>query len=319
MARLFAITAASESMQLAPGASGELSFTLSNAASRPLRARPRVVPQGGAQVAWFKLSDESERQLEPGGTHQVTVRVTPPAAAAGTYTFRVDVVSVDNPDEDFTEGPSVSFVVAAPRATTTRGFPWWILIVAGVLVLAVGITLVLVLPGKPGLGKPCKKGECSAGLACSPANICQGDLGFRGCKKDGECITGACRDGVCVDTAGEPCQTAADCGAGKTCTASKVCLLNLGSPCVSDGQCASRACRNGSCTTLPVGAICSAHEQCATGRCRLSRCFQPKPQGALCNAGDECASQMCFQGKCSQLHFRPWLNILVSPTPGAHP
>ena len=55
----------------------------------------------------------------------------------GAYSFRLDAVSQAEPDEDFTEGPSVAFDVAPAPAPPKKKFPWWIVIVLGVLLLVV--------------------------------------------------------------------------------------------------------------------------------------------------------------------------------------
>ena len=58
----------------------------------------------------------------------------------------------ENPDEDFTEGPSVSFEVAAEEKK--KGFPWWIVAVAAVVIL--GAIAAIVLATRGGGGAPAK-------------------------------------------------------------------------------------------------------------------------------------------------------------------
>lgn len=97
------------------------------------------------------LDGEPERNFSKGESHQLTVKIAvPPGTPKGKYSFRLNVVSVENPDDDFTEGPSVSFEVKelAPAAPPPRKFPWWIVAVAGVLVLGATIITWLLLPGK---------------------------------------------------------------------------------------------------------------------------------------------------------------------------
>jgi hypothetical protein len=63
---------------------------------------------------------------------QITV---PPGASAGDYTFRLDVVDLANPDDNFSEGPTVKFVVPAP-VPVKKPFPWWIVaVIVGILIL----------------------------------------------------------------------------------------------------------------------------------------------------------------------------------------
>jgi beta-lactam-binding protein with PASTA domain len=123
---------------------GEASFTVSNASGKPIRGRARVRPQSPAQEAWFILTEERERDFDATSTAQYTVQIDVPGdVPAGTYTFRLDVMEVEEPEENYTEGPTVTFELrAAPPPS--RPFPWWILaVVGGVVVLAVVLAIIL--------------------------------------------------------------------------------------------------------------------------------------------------------------------------------
>ncbi len=76
----------------------------------------------------------------------------PTGTKPGTYSVRCDAVAEENPDEDFTEGPSVSFEVAAEEKK--KGFPWWIVAVAAVVIL--GAIAAVVLLSRGGGGAPAK-------------------------------------------------------------------------------------------------------------------------------------------------------------------
>jgi hypothetical protein len=79
--------------------------------------------------------------------------VVPAGTAPGTYSFRLDAVAENNPDEDFTEGPPVSFEVKPASEPVKKPFPWWILIIV-VLVLIAGVAVfALTRGGKPGTPK----------------------------------------------------------------------------------------------------------------------------------------------------------------------
>jgi hypothetical protein len=68
----------------------------------------------------------------------------PPGTTPGSYSFRLDAVSEDDPDEDFTEGPSVAFdVTAPPPPPPKKKFPWWILAIVGAFVLLIIIGVVI--------------------------------------------------------------------------------------------------------------------------------------------------------------------------------
>jgi hypothetical protein len=70
----------------------------------------------------------------------VTINV-PPKSPPGSYIFRLDMVGVENPDEDFAQGPGVTFQVTA--APAPKPFPWWILAVAGGVVLIAIIAIII--------------------------------------------------------------------------------------------------------------------------------------------------------------------------------
>jgi hypothetical protein len=142
----FVITATTNSVWLDPDRQGEISFTVFNAAGRPLRGRAHLAPQSEAAAGWLSLTGEAERAFNIAGAHQYTVRITvPPDAPAGNYPFRLDMTGVENPDEQYVQGPTVTFDV--PVREPAKPFPWWIVAVA-VGVLALGIlTAVFVLGG----------------------------------------------------------------------------------------------------------------------------------------------------------------------------
>ncbi len=268
MARIFAVTSTPDSVEVKPGGTAQVSVTVTNSAGRPLLSRLRVVPLGETQAAWLQLSDADERHLDPGESHQVTVRVAPPrGAAAGAFSFRVDAVSVERPDDDFAEGPPIRLTVPAAEKGERRGVPWWIFLTAGlVLVVGVGVTLALVSSPKPKLGEPCRQNVCDKGLVCFDAtDTCLGAVGFRGCSDPGDCVSGVCRDSVCAEPGsgvpdpprppgglGEACETGI-CGPNLVCVGGR-CLGDVGfRGCGSHAQCSSDACRAGVCMGLPYG------------------------------------------------------------------
>jgi len=148
MARPFQVTAASETVRLDSKGQGELAFTASNVSGRPLRGRAKLAPPDPASKAWLSLSGEPEQDFPVDGTKQFTVKITvPPGTKAGKYNFRLDVVSVQNPDEDFTQGPTVAIPVA-PSPVQRKKFPYWIIAVAAVVLIVLGGTLWYVLSPK---------------------------------------------------------------------------------------------------------------------------------------------------------------------------
>jgi hypothetical protein len=109
-----------------------------------LRGRLLTRPKEPAKAEWLSIVGESTRDFGPNGAEQVVVQLNvPPTTPPGTYSFRLDAVSEIAPDEDFTEGPSVAFEVAAAVPPPKKKFPWWIFIVIGAVVLLIIIGVVV--------------------------------------------------------------------------------------------------------------------------------------------------------------------------------
>lgn len=143
MSRVFNISSASDAVRLDAHGQGEVAFTVTNASARPVRGRFKVklldkpapdVPALAADA--IAVGGDAERSFNPNDTQQVPVRIKVPSGTReGKYSFRLDGINVDSPDEDFTEGPALAIDVKP--APPKRKFPWWILAIV-LLVLAVG-------------------------------------------------------------------------------------------------------------------------------------------------------------------------------------
>src|SRR5215470_18596760 len=144
MNRIFAITTASDRVPTGGDGRGEITFTVTNSSARALRGQLRVRPIGSTKVEWLNIAGETERNFSPNATQQVLVKVTvPPGTPAGKYQFRLDTVSLVNPDDDFTEGPTIELEVKASEAPK-KAFPWWIVAAAaGAVILIVTLTWML--------------------------------------------------------------------------------------------------------------------------------------------------------------------------------
>lgn len=145
MSGKFTITSANTNLSLNGKSQGEASFTISNSSQRPMRGLARVVPADGAQMGWFAMVGEAERSFPAGATQQFTVQINvPPGTEARRYSFRLDVISDDNPDENFGEGPTVAFEVK-PSQAPAKPFPWWAIaaVVAAMLLVGGGVTWML--------------------------------------------------------------------------------------------------------------------------------------------------------------------------------
>ena len=140
MSSPFAITVAASTVFLDTNRQGQISFTVSNTTTRTTRTHARVVPLSSLAGSWLTLQGEAEQELAGVGSQQYTIQIVVPSAATpGDYTFRLDVVDAIHPDEDFSQGPAVKFVVPAPLAVKKKPFPWWIVaVIVGALALIGG-------------------------------------------------------------------------------------------------------------------------------------------------------------------------------------
>src|SRR5262249_52137890 len=83
-----------------------------------------------------------------------------------------DLVSVANPDEDFTEGPVVAFEVRPPAP---RKFPLWVPVVAAALLVAAGVGIWLATRPK-GPPPPPKAGAWGGGVPQPPLHTARHPL-----------------------------------------------------------------------------------------------------------------------------------------------
>lgn len=138
MAGVFAITAATTTVRTDAQGRGDASFTVSNVSGRPLQGRVELRPGEAAQAGWFSVAGDVQRAFVPNGTHQISVKIAVPAGTPPRkVSFRIDVVSPENPDEDFAEGPTITVEAVAP-APAKAPFPWWIVAAVAALLLVVG-------------------------------------------------------------------------------------------------------------------------------------------------------------------------------------
>jgi serine/threonine-protein kinase len=138
----FTVTAAGDKVTLDDSGEAKASFTVTNTTSQALRGHLVARPREPAKPEWFSVAGESVRDFGPNGAERVVVQLkVPPRSPAGSYSFRLDAISEADPDEDFTEGPSVAFQV--PEPPKKKPFPWWIVIVAAAVVLLIVIGIVV--------------------------------------------------------------------------------------------------------------------------------------------------------------------------------
>jgi hypothetical protein len=141
----FTITSAGQRVRLDSNGAAQASFTVTNTSMQALKGRLLTRPADPAQPEWFSIAGETVRQFAPNGAERVVVQLNvPQTAPPGSYSFRLDAVSQAEPDEDFTEGPSVAFDVEPPPPPK-KPFPLWIVAVAGGVVLLIVIIIVVIL------------------------------------------------------------------------------------------------------------------------------------------------------------------------------
>jgi hypothetical protein len=147
------VTAAGGTLALDDSGQANASFTVTNTSAQEVTGRLLTKPSDPAKPEWFSIDGESIRDFTPNGAQDVVVKLdVPPGSPPASYSFRLDAVAEDDPDEDYTEGPSVAFEVAAAPPAPKKKFPWWILIVAGAIVLVIVIGVVVWLLTKGGGG-----------------------------------------------------------------------------------------------------------------------------------------------------------------------
>ena len=140
----FTVTAAGQKVNLDASGAGQAPFTVTNTSAQTLSGRLLTKPNDPAKAEWLSIVGEPTRDFAPNAAEQIVVQLNvPPTTPPGTYSFRLDAVSEIDPDEDFTEGPSVAFDVAAPTPPPKKKFPWWIFIVIGAVVLLIIIGVVV--------------------------------------------------------------------------------------------------------------------------------------------------------------------------------
>lgn len=150
----YTITARSATIPLDEGGRGVASFTVANQTNRSVRARASVSPFEPASSGWFVIDGETERLMPPNASEEFVVRVTAPVGGeTGPRSFRLDVSSVDRPDDEWAHGPTVGFELTQHGASE----PGYLETVAGGLAGAViGITIAVIagLPAWLAGGQP---------------------------------------------------------------------------------------------------------------------------------------------------------------------
>ncbi len=155
MANIFAITTVADDIKADKEGKASAVFTVTNNSNKPVRGIAKAKALGNTQQDWLNVDGETERDFSASGTQQYTVNFRKPVAAGQPvekFSFRLDVSSAINPDEQFTEGPAIHVEVTPPiQPPPKKPFPWWIILVAaGILLLVIGAVLFFAFCGRGG-------------------------------------------------------------------------------------------------------------------------------------------------------------------------
>ncbi|MFC7483974.1 PASTA domain-containing protein [Luedemannella flava] len=124
---------------------GETTFTVTNPVRRADRVVFEVVPGDGADAAWFSVA-EPQRLVRGGASVSYLLKAAiPPEAPAGQYEVQARVYSADTaPEESSVLSSRVLLEVKSAPKPEKKKFPWWIVAVAGLVVLVIGLVVWLV-------------------------------------------------------------------------------------------------------------------------------------------------------------------------------
>lgn len=141
MSRAFAISTGSHTLNAGSTRTGSASFTISNSTGKTVDTRVSISAMEECQETWLSIDGNRERAYTEKDTQQYTVKyVIPPEVKPGAYRFRLDIYAVENPDEIYSEGPVVEINVsdAEKPIDNDHPFPWWIVAVVAVVLIAGG-------------------------------------------------------------------------------------------------------------------------------------------------------------------------------------
>jgi hypothetical protein len=286
MARAFDISPIALSVKLDNARTGVFEFKVSNGLGKKSRARFRAVPEKPSDptAGWFSPDPPDqpgqptawEKDLMADETAVFRVRVRAPAgAAAGDYQFHASVAAVDNPDEEYTDGPPVTFTVPP---VVVKPFPWWIVIVAAAVLVVGGLVLFFLLRG--GNKQVAVGSACTADTDCSSDQKCTAfSAGAKACLlkpqqpclQDRDCTSFWCNAKKCSRDDGhcDAATAATDCRAPVFACAANLCVKTNGQTCASSPECQSGSCNGGTCGPPPTACtvFCPAGTRCINNTC----------------------------------------------------
>lgn len=157
----FNLTTTPTSLTLKPGESGAIVVVVSNRLGRPFLARvdPKVTP--AAAAAWVVPPAVTQRPFEadPAASYNFEFGLRVPGdAAAQAIQFRADVVDPQLPDDPLAQGETVGISVVASETVVVKPeplkIPWWVWVIAGVVVLGAGFGIFMLVRSSGGKDLP---------------------------------------------------------------------------------------------------------------------------------------------------------------------
>jgi hypothetical protein len=130
MGRHFDISSAPEPVQVGvmTAMQGSATFNVANATGEPIRARARVCAEVPAESQWFHVADEAERLFSVNESQAFSVQIAVPEDAQGdAFAFRLQVFSVEEPEEVYTDGESKTLNIIRIVTLPFKLGPWWLI------------------------------------------------------------------------------------------------------------------------------------------------------------------------------------------------
>lgn len=140
---------------LKPGDKATIVVTATSRLARAVTARANKVVDPKVFDTFVKPPANLQRTFsQSGATQEFPFMVEIAAdAKAGSGTVRFDVVDVDQPDDNFGQSSALKLVVEVPPPPPPPikpKVPWWIWLIAGVVLIGIGIVIWRVLAGGKG-------------------------------------------------------------------------------------------------------------------------------------------------------------------------
>jgi len=166
----FQVTTPNARVNLRPEGTLDVPYSVTNVSAGARRAAFSVKASDPQTQKWYSIRGTPSLEFSPGTTQQVIVVVAPAnGAAPKDYSFSLIAALADNPDIDFTEGPSVTYALAA---ADKKKFPWWLVIAAVAIVAIIAAIIFFVthtrVPALPPRGSSVNDTITAAGLKPIP-------------------------------------------------------------------------------------------------------------------------------------------------------